>query len=250
MMLSKANFKRARPGLGTFLEIETDSPLCESVLTKVFQQAEALENIFSKFLKHSELSQFNDLDLQDRGEISLDFKTVLHWAQKLYLDSAGAFYPYDHTGRLDLSGIAKGYVTDQMAHQLEDQNLKGHINAGGDIRFFGEPPFHTHVRVGGPRGSKPLSFLPLELKRKALAVSSFDESLNSTISNTKYRLTPYLPLGATVVTIADQGLLADAFTKIFWFAPLERANVCARKYQVEGLVIDGDGQIVKSFGLQ
>ena len=44
------------------------------------------------------------------------------------------------TQKLDLNGIAKGFVVDQLAAKMKLQlpNLSGLINAGGDLRFFNE----------------------------------------------------------------------------------------------------------------
>lgn len=47
---------------------------------------------------------------------------------------------------VDLGGIAKGYAVDRAVEALMREGLSGCVNAGGDIRAFGERPVPVHVR--------------------------------------------------------------------------------------------------------
>jgi thiamine biosynthesis lipoprotein len=49
-------------------------------------------------------------------------------------------------GWIDLGGIAKGYAVDEAVAVLADAGLAGCVNAGGDLRVFGDEPLPVAVR--------------------------------------------------------------------------------------------------------
>lgn len=75
--------------------------------------------------------------------------------------------------RLDLGGIAKGYAVDRAADLLAKAGVRGAIvNAGGDIRVFGERPGGGpwHIGIQHPRDPKAL-LTKLDLTDTAVVTS-------------------------------------------------------------------------------
>jgi FAD:protein FMN transferase len=71
-----------------------------------------------------------------------------------------------HKVRLDLGGVAKGYAVDRAVDVLKAAGcVAGMVNAGGDVRVFGDEPRAIHLRMTG------CASRPVLLHDNALAVS-------------------------------------------------------------------------------
>jgi len=116
---------------------------------------------------------------------------------------------------LDLGGLAKGYAVDRAVAVLRRAGVRsGAVEAGGDLRVFGDRPLRVAIRhpVDAAR-----SVAVVELASLALASSS-DEPLPGTprpISPAGDRP----PSGRGVTVIARSCASADAWTKGVLFAP-------------------------------
>jgi thiamine biosynthesis lipoprotein len=118
---------------------------------------------------------------------------------------------------LDLGGIAKGYAVDRAVEVLQQRGVEsGCVNAGGDLRVWGERTHEVHVREDQP------PYLPRKagvLQEGAIATSAnyfvkakssgsgghLVDPMNQTVSDTKKSFT----------VIASQCALADALTKVY-----------------------------------
>ncbi len=88
-----------------------------------------------------------------QGTMHLDPKSLAH-AQELVL--ASEVHLNEHAVRLGrsgmsltLDGIAKGYIADQMAHELQAMGIHNYlVNAGGDIRTAGQKGSNAPWRIG------------------------------------------------------------------------------------------------------
>jgi thiamine biosynthesis lipoprotein len=80
-------------------------------------------------------------------------------------------------GWIDLGGIAKGYAVDRAVAQLRAAGVRaGCVNAGGDLRVFGDTAFPVAVRAPHAPG---LAAANLMLADEALATSGSYFSLRS-----------------------------------------------------------------------
>ncbi|WP_187276562.1 FAD:protein FMN transferase [Parahaliea maris] len=118
---------------------------------------------------------------------------------------------------VDLGGIAKGYAVDRAAHILTQANcLDGRVNAGGEIRVFGERQESVCLRVPNyPATSVPT----IELERGGLASSACNSGQDSsaTAGSSAHRHgISRRPLReqrfASVVN--ERCMIADALTKV------------------------------------
>ena len=151
MIRSKREYKRMRPGLGTYVEISvtTDGPAdgIQGFMTEAFAEVSRLEKIFNFHDEDSELSRLNRGDIENPK--SLELESVLHLAREMEIQSDGAFSSRRPDLQIDLSGIAKGFIVDRVVEFLESRmaDATGAVNAGGDLRFFGQEANEAAIRL-------------------------------------------------------------------------------------------------------
>lgn len=168
-------YKRIRPLLGTFVEISISSS-DNKIFEKAFGKIKKIHDLLSLHTPHSELSQLNS-SLNTNILLSAESIDVLKKSLELMKKSHSLFditiggmlqkmnvIP-THPGQenrlnfgeigdvviseigcllqrpitLTLDGVAKGYSVDLAYHSLIESGVEhGLINAGGDIRIFGD----------------------------------------------------------------------------------------------------------------
>jgi thiamine biosynthesis lipoprotein len=116
---------------------------------------------------------------------------------------------------IDLGGIAKGYAVDQAIAALRAAGCTwGLVNAGGDLRVFGERDFDIVCRCGANQT------LRLKLRNIALAVS--DSAAHSAPAEHRgyyHRGAPSLRATGSVAITAPRAAVADALTKWLLLEP-------------------------------
>lgn len=166
---------RSKPLLGTFVEISLPSNTPLQIFELAFNEIKVCEELFSNFIETSDISKINN-SLNEVIEIHNYTKDLLKKSIKLYRDSkeifnisCGGFLlnkkiipNYSNSDRelisnldklilsgnsckllsplyLSVNGIAKGYAVDLAVKVLKDNEvLTGLVNAGGDLKIFGE----------------------------------------------------------------------------------------------------------------
>ncbi|HWU44553.1 MAG TPA: FAD:protein FMN transferase, partial [Bdellovibrio sp.] len=213
MNKSKVASKRVRPLLGTFVEVSlfTEGDFNEAV-SKTFELAQSLEQIFNLHDPNSEISQLNARVDDDTFEISASLAEVIERAEQITELSEGAFNPWrEGSDYWDLNGIAKGYIVDKMVEYLLQQNssLSGVINAGGDLRFFNSSEKSVTLRLGS--FDEPV-VREISLVKNAIATSSPSISVQDEKSSTTYSKSLREGLNSThsVSVMANECMIADA----------------------------------------
>lgn len=143
---------------------------------------------------------------------------------------------------IDLSGIAKGYAVDLAIGILQAAGMQaGRVNAGGDLRVFGNTMQSIHVRA--PHA--PTQVIPLaQLSAGAAATSA------AYFSQRRHGAQLVTPLihphtgnacssDRSITVLAPSCLHADALTKIVQADPALAAAVLAR-YQARALIVAQD----------
>ncbi|MBI3345682.1 MAG: FAD:protein FMN transferase [Burkholderiales bacterium] len=207
--------RRARPLLGTLVEV--GAPAGHEA---AFEIISALQAQLSRFVPDSDIARFNAMPAGGElavGQFAVD---VLSAARKLHIDSEGLFDVSLDTGpddwhldglrlckltanvTLDLGGIAKGYAVDVAVRALQADGIAmGWINAGGDLRVFGD--LELPLRVRDEQDGRSRQFAALS--DGAFATSHF-------APNSRSALSP--PCTAHVSVAAPTCLWADALTKV------------------------------------
>lgn len=145
---------------------------------------------------------------------------------------------------IDLSGIAKGYAVDLAIKALANAGMTaGRVNAGGDLRVFGNAAQHIYVR--DPHAHTRIIPL-LELTQAAAATSAgyYSERLHR-----GQMVTPIIhphssapcASGRSVTVLARDCMTADALTKVVYANP-RGAAVVLKSYKARALIVEHDQQ--------
>lgn len=232
--------RRARPLLGTLVEISAVGAMAREGIGAAFDQIRAVHRLMSAFDPDSDIGRFNAAPAGAAVNIDARTRAVLEMAAELHQASGGAFdcavaedglahqvLPWkleDHVlcklgaVRLDLGGIAKGYAVDCAIDALAAFGLDhALVNAGGDMRHLGAMP--AGVLVRDPSNAACVA-LALTLDNMAMASSSMDGLRPEAGQPARIRITgclhamPAIPPGAGATVLAPTCMLADAMTKV------------------------------------
>jgi len=199
--ISERATRRLRVALGTWIAIEakaasppggpgttaTAPAIEQSALEAAYAAINRVEQAMHPHRRGSDLARINSAPLHVPIEIQPDTWRVLQLARRLHAITGGVFDPClpNRPGSLqdveigsepllvchapveiDLGGIAKGYAIDRAVGELIEHGCcAGLVNAGGDLRVFGEREEPILLRQADTR------FRQLALKNSALAVS-------------------------------------------------------------------------------
>jgi FAD:protein FMN transferase len=277
MKSRSSEIRRARPWLGTLVEIGAVGRDAAAAIEAAFGEIETVHRLMSF---HEEKSDVSRVNRAMPGEIvRVDQRTyeVLGRAQWLSRLSGGTFdvtvggrlveagflpQPYGtvdfdneasfedllllpencltwrRRAWIDLGGIAKGYAVDRAADVLKECGVtSGIVNAGGDLYAFGKPQ-PIHIR----HPENPSLALPWgAIANAAMASSSgvySPQAKNDALVQPRRGKCVKWRQGITV--IAPRCILADALTKIVRLAP-RRAPVILAQLNAQALVIDRRG---------
>jgi thiamine biosynthesis lipoprotein len=266
--------RRCRPLLGTLVEITARgaSPaVLATGLEAAFAAIAHAQSLLSFHDPSSELSRLN----RDaaRGAVRVDDWTlrVLALARRIHLVSDGGFDPvvpspvgaqatftdviflsgnrvrFARPLRLDLGGIAKGFAVDRAIEALRAAAVPAAlVNAGGDLRVFGDAGWPIVVR--DPASLGRLRTLGT-LREGALATSAvyFSRRRTPTGRWTSAIINPrsHRPWLARVsVTVrAPDAATADALTKVLALHGPAAAGDLLAEFDAEGWWLGADGRV-------
>jgi FAD:protein FMN transferase len=212
--------RRARPLIGTLVDIGTCGSGADSAIDSAFAAIAAGAACLSRFEPASDIARFNAI-AEGHGLV-VDPRTaeVLSAAQRLRDATQGLFdvslgsAPHgwrldglqlsklDRRTRLALDGIAKGHLVDLAVAALQAAGCRhGWVNAGGDLRAFGAAELPLKLRDESAGGTRRFA----TLADGAFATSRFAPTSRS-------RCSPAVCAHASVA--APCCLWADALTKV------------------------------------
>jgi thiamine biosynthesis lipoprotein len=148
--------------MGTAISIDLRDPDVDGdVVETAFDWLREVDARFSPFQPESEISRLG------RGELILDechadVAGVLSLCEDLRRETDGVFNAWNcrADGRLDPSGVVKGWAVERAAGMLDDAGASNFcINAGGDIVARGKPAPGRDWRIGirHPRDASALA---------------------------------------------------------------------------------------------
>ncbi|MHB8710101.1 MAG: FAD:protein FMN transferase [Minisyncoccota bacterium] len=158
--------KETRLRMGMPIEIEIVGSDVQVALEAAFAYLVAIDERFSTYKEDSEISRINRGEIKSGNE-SVEMREVFALAEKTKKETGGYFDIRNPDGRLDPSGIVKGWAilnTTALIRKAGHENFM--VNAGGDIATGGKNaegkewsvgirnPFKTGeiVKVVYPRG--------------------------------------------------------------------------------------------------
>lgn len=274
--------RRARPMLGTFVEITAEGAAgsLPAAIEAAFASIEQVQLLMSFHDPNSDVSRINGAEAGQAVEINPRTFDVLHFARRLSDLSRGAFdvtaapilaengflpkrpgttipcgasyldldllpdsrARWRRKGWIDLGGIAKGYAVDCAIAALRSRGIaSGTVNAGGDLRCFGEAQ-PIHIR----HPSAPTMLMLLGW----LADAAFGTSAGyfSGIDTGDRRIDPLVDprqrrcesWNASVSVAASDGMTADALTKVVRLVPDQAPDLLDR-FGAQAIVVDHEG---------
>jgi FAD:protein FMN transferase len=270
-----ARIRRARPLLGTFVEIDVAQARgcdTDAAIEAAYAAVAEVHRLMSFQEAASDVGRFNRAPVVAPIAVSPWTYRVLEIAADIGRRSAGAFditaasmqgascgpqrqdavrllpdnrVQFAEPVTVDLSGIAKGFAVDRAVEALRRHGVAcGLVNAGGDIAGFG--PRHHAVDIRDPRRpGEPLC--TIELTNTALASSAgiFDPWRSpapaaSAVIDPATARPPAAIAGATVY--APSCVIADALTKVVMIAG-EAAAPLLRHYGASALFVTARGEV-------
>jgi thiamine biosynthesis lipoprotein len=226
--------RRARPLLGTIVEVGVRrfhgiDP--DAALSAAFDTVADVQRCLSRFDVDSDVSRFHSLRSGEELTMRPAMQKVLAAADELRTASDGAFDITGGTGahdwrcegdrlrklsdtvRFDLGGIGKGFAIDCAVRVLLARGVDaGFVNAGGDLRAFGDADVPVHLRDEHDGGVRFFA----TLGDGAFATSHFDRRSRSGLMRPDHlRENRAITFTAAHVSVAAPLCLwADALTKI------------------------------------
>jgi thiamine biosynthesis lipoprotein len=219
--------RRARPLLGTLVEIGLPATLADAqpCFDAGFAAVLEVQCCLSRFDADSDVSRFHALPCGASLKVRAATCAVLGAARELQVASDDAFDVSLGTGpqgwrldgetlikssadvRLDVGGIAKGYAVDLAVQAIMARGCAaGWVNAGGDLRAFGDVDVPVQLRDEDTGGVRPFA----ALRDGAFATSHFAQGTRAQLAG----LAGTKPRRVHVSVAAPQCLWADALTKL------------------------------------
>jgi len=142
---------RVAPIMGTVISIDVRDPgIPESVVDAMLARLEEIEARFSTYRSGSEISRIARGELAE-ADASVEVRFVLGMCDDLHRTTDGWFDARGHRadGRLDPSGLVKGWAVEEAALLLDEAGARNYsCNCGGDVIARGEPEPGRPWRVG------------------------------------------------------------------------------------------------------
>ena len=267
---------RCKPLLGTFVEIMVDQEDCQTAIDHAFSVIQQIQGLMGFHNPNSELNRINHFAHQRAVDIHPWTAQVLCIAKKIHRYSGGLFNcgighrlvaagllprhitisNHDLGGIedigfltpelitssrpvcLDLGGIAKGFAVDMAVKILISEGIfSGSVNAGGDLRVFGESSWPIHIR--NPR--QPLELLEIgSLQNAALATSSLyfakRDGQHSHLINPLSKEEPILQPRESYSVLAQECVYADALTKVLALSQ-NKYHSCFQRFSAQAIRI-------------
>jgi thiamine biosynthesis lipoprotein len=152
--------------------------------------------------------------------------------------------------KINLGSVAKGFILDKVAEHLESRNvISGYVNAGGDIRFFGNQEKQS-IGIRHPRKGDIIGTIAVN---SGSVVTSGDYERFFIKDNRRYHhiidpITGYPADNSVSITvIADNGEDADIFSTALFLLKPEKAIELAEKFDnVEAIIYYIDNDKIKN----
>ncbi|QWD68682.1 FAD:protein FMN transferase [Polynucleobacter sp. VK25] len=269
---------RCKPLLGTFVEISMDQDEGHAAIENAFAAIQNVHDLMGFHNPESELSQINQRAHSEAVEIHPWTARVIQIAKEIHFESNGLFdcgighrlvaagllprhitFSNHELGGiedihflapdlikssrpvcLDFGGIAKGFAVDMAVRVLASEGvISGSVNAGGDLRVFGNTTFPIQIR--NPEIPEELIEIG-SLENGAIATSSLyfakrDQQKSYLINPLAHHpLDVHVEVSGSFSILAKECVYADALTKVLALSNNEN-HPCFERFSAQALRI-------------
>jgi FAD:protein FMN transferase len=251
--------RRLRVGLGTWIAIEataanlprelgtTAASIEQAAIEAAYAALGLVEQAMHPHRRGSDLARINAAPLHVPIKIQPDTWRVLQLARRLHEITGGVFDPCLPNGagslqdvelapesmlvchapvEIDLGGIAKGYAIDRAIQELIEHGCRaGLVNAGGDLRVFGEREEAILLREADT------GFRQLALSNSALAVSDVGATDRPAEHQGYYNRRGQTAGRRYAAVIAKDAATADGLTKCVLLCAPDHAARALREFE-------------------
>jgi thiamine biosynthesis lipoprotein len=137
--------------MGMPVTVEVIDPIDQKTIDtidEIFNYFQLIDNKFSTYKENSEISQLNNGKLKS-DQFSEQLKEVIKLSEETKKLTSGFFDIKTPSGKIDPSGLVKGWAIFNAAKILFEKNFENfYVEAGGDIQVFGHNSNREPWRVG------------------------------------------------------------------------------------------------------
>jgi thiamine biosynthesis lipoprotein len=194
-------------------------------------------------------------DIRAYGVTRPAFSSPTKWDMRMMLlDSDARAIRLPRGMRLDLGGIAKGWIAERAAQELAAYADACAVSAGGDMFMIGRPARETewHVELEDPRDPAQ-TLAVLQVGPGAVATSSITKRRWQQGEQMRHHLIdprsgqPAETDWLSVTVIAPHATTAEVFAKALLIAgPYEAKRIAARRSDLIFIAVDRQGNIEES----
>lgn len=238
--------RRVEHVMGMPIVVDVRDDDADEAVEAVFEWLVWVDETFSTYKPSSEISRI------ERGELSPadadpEVRAVLERCEQLRDETLGYFDALA-SGKLDPSGLVKGWSIDRAADILHDAGVRNFaVNAGGDMRLSGRaiPQLTWLVGIQHPRSRMHVAVV-VEANELAIATSgAYARGDHITVPGTGR-----VPEGVLSVTVVGPDLAsADAYaTAAYAMGPVLGPEWTARLNGYEAMTILADETVLTTGG--
>lgn len=232
--------------MGTAFTFDIREPyVADAALEQAVQWLHWVDETFSTYQPDSEINRL------DRCEITVDHchrevRQILDLCEKLRHRTDGYFDP-QATGRLDPSGVVKGWAIDRAASLLRSAGARNMmVNGGGDVLTMGEPQPGQPWGVGIVNPTDRMRLIEVaDVRDQGVATSgAYERGEHIVDPHTGQR-----PMTlASVTIVADTLTVADAIATAAYAMGPSATEWLARQRDLESMVVASHGDVWYSPG--
>jgi thiamine biosynthesis lipoprotein len=232
------------------IEIADSNPSSESI-DKVFQYLDYVDRKFSFFRPDSEVSAINrGGDEWPAEKWSDDMKLVMALSEKTKNETDGFFDIRRSDGRIDPSGLVKGWMIYNSAEILKADGYKNfYIDIGGDIQTYGKNKDGMDWRIGIRHPFQKDKIVKVISGENLAVATSGTYERGKHIYNPKTGKTAESDI-ASISIIGPNVYEADRFATAAFAMGREGINFIASLLGFEGMMIDNDGVATMTDGFE
>lgn len=230
--------KQTKISMGMPITVEIVGSKDKELLADTFAFFQEVDNRYSTYKVDSEITQINNG--MPRSDWSSEMITIMQLCEDTKQATNG-YFDIKHDGKLDPSGLVKGWSIWEAAKRLKKRGVKNfYIEAGGDIQAEGNNEQYEPWAVGVRNPFNPDEII------KVLHIKNVGVATSGTYIRGQHIYNPHQPQDAlhdvqSLTVIADNIYEADRFATAAFAMGKDGINFIEQRDGLEGYMVDNNG---------